>query len=179
MKMGKFIRWALAVAALAIGTIIGYLAVGLSTSAFIASACACGTVNMEVVIRLNELDSLVQQYAAEHDGNFPTYEELWAITVSRRINVNLTPWVDLTSRQFTFVPARTDVYKIGYAVSDDRDEYVLLGVGLTEKYMVTYLFGREIGRWLVGHEFPVLHPGDTPPELSLPLWASTTVKFRT
>lgn len=149
-----------------IGSIAGCLAAGLSSSEFSTSACACGTVNMEVVGNLDQLDGLVRQYAADHDGSFPTYEQLVTLATDRRIKRSLTSQVDIASRSFSFTPAQADAHKIGYAISSDRSDYVLLGVGLTERYAVRYLFGRRVSREFIGYEFPILHPGDVPPEPS-------------
>ena len=144
----------------------GCLAVGLTSSEFSTPACACGTVSMEVVRDLDQLDGLVRQYAADHGGKFPAFGQLVTLVTDKRIRRNLTSQVDVASGSFTFTPARADVYRIGYAVSDDGDDYILLGVGLTEKYAVKYLFGHWVGREFIGYEFPILHPGDVPPEPS-------------
>jgi hypothetical protein len=147
-------------------SIAGCLAAGLSSSEFSTPACACGTVSMEVVRDLDQLDGLVRQYAVDHDGKFPAFGQLVALVTDKRIRRNLTSQVDVVSGAFTFTPARADVYRIGYAVSDDGNNYILLGVGLTEKYAVKYLFGHWVGRESIGYEFPILHPGDVPPEPS-------------
>jgi hypothetical protein len=145
---------------------VGYLALGVNSREFTKSACACVTVNMHVVGRLDQLDYLVQQYAAEHYGEFPTYEELLIIAAGEGIDRGLTPQVDSVSGEFTFVPTRDDASKIGYAVFADRRSYILIGIGLTEKYRAVSLYGREVGKQLIGFEFPILRSGDTPPEPS-------------
>ncbi len=146
---------------------IGLVVVGLSSSVLIDSVCACGTVNQGVVMKLNWLDRLVQGYAAEHDGLFPTYDEFVQMDeIGERTRKSLTPQVDLASRNFTFALARDDSREIGYAVSDDGRDYVLLGRGLTRKYQVWRLFGIKIWQKFIGYELPILYPGDTPPENS-------------
>jgi hypothetical protein len=148
---------------------IGIAMIGMTSSVFVTSACACGTVNDQVISDLNELDVMVQKYAIEHNGLLPTYDELVVLTAeNKRIQQRLTPQVIIVTGAFTFSPTIEDVNKIGYAISTDRREYILLGVGLNEKYKDTYLFGRRIGRDIIGYELPILRPGDIPPKPSPP-----------
>jgi hypothetical protein len=79
---------------------------------------------------------------------------------------NLTDEVDPSTGTFNFTPTLADVHKIGYAISPDCRSYVLVGIGLTEKHRTTYLFGHRISDEVTGHELPILHPGDVPPEPS-------------
>lgn len=138
---------------LMVGVSVGFLATGISVSTH--SACACITVNDVVLYRLNWIDGLVQQYATEHNGLFPTYDELEAmVALDPHQQGGLTPNVGLSTRSFTFVPTEHDVEKIGYAVSDDRRDYVLLGVGLYER-RIQFTSEHSLP---AGHEFPVLRP---------------------
>ena len=151
--------------------IAGVIVVSLASSefVFVSSACACGTVNDEVIDILDELDAEVQKYATAHNGLFPTYSELVGLIADDRwFQPYLTPHVDVATGAFTFDPTRNDVHKIGYAVSLDQRQYILLGVGWTETYKRVYWFGQEVCRYLIGSEFPVLRPGDIPPKSSPP-----------
>jgi hypothetical protein len=163
------IKHFLASGALVVTAAVGVIMIGLTSSVFAASACACVTVNEEVVYELNELDSIVQKYANGHNGLLPTYDELVIMTTERQwMQRHLTPQADITTGTFMVSPTMNEVNQIGYAVSADRLEYILIGVGLNEKYKDTYLFGRWIGRDIIGYELPILRPGDTPPPSSPP-----------
>jgi hypothetical protein len=161
----------LASSAVVVMTAVGAIMIGLTSSVFVTSACACGTVNDEVILALDTLDGLVQKYAFEHNGLHPTYNELVVLTATTEhkwIRRYLTPQADVATGIFTFSPTMNDVRKVGYAVSADRHGYILIGVGLNEKYKDTYLFGRWMGRDIIGYELPILRPGDIPPEPSPP-----------
>ncbi len=152
---------------------VSVIIVGMTSSEFVTSACACGTVNDVVISDLNQLDGLVRQYAVEHNGLLPTYAELTALTEGNAwIRAHLTSQVDLITGMFTFRPTPKDVYTLGYAVSVNRDRYILLGIGLNEKYKDTYLFGRRINREIIGYSLPILRPGDIPPTPSPLSWAN-------
>ena len=138
---------------LAAGVSVGFLATGISIST--RSACACITVNDVVRRRLNWLDGLVQQYAAEHSRLFPTYSEFEAMAVTDpHGRGGLTSDVSLSTRSFTFVPTEHDVERIGYADSEDRRDYVLLGVGIYER-RIQFTSEHSLP---AGHEFPTLRP---------------------
>lgn len=151
---------------LTIALVGGYLALGVSRQSFIKPACSCGSVNMEVVMHLNHFEHLVQQYATEHNGKFPTYNELFAIAAEEKLERHLTSQISLKGGTFTFNPTRGPASTIGYAVSNDRRSYILLGIGLTVKFETLFLYGREIWTEEIGYEYPILRPGDTPPEPS-------------
>lgn len=139
---------------------------GLTSARVATSACACGTVNQDVVYSLNALDDRVRQYAVEHGGLFPSYAELAAMVTDDWDRRHLTAEVDFASGTFTFVPGLRDIHKIGYAVSADRRDYVLLGIGWTVYSEVTDWYGHRVSSRVLKHELPILHPGSTPPEPS-------------
>lgn len=165
MRLGKWSKLGLGVL-FTLVFVAGNLILGVRSQNFVRPACGCGFVNVEVAGDLERLDALVQQYAAEHHGDFPTYRDLLALTSSLKQfdRGYLISRVDLLREKFSFTVAAADVYKIGYAVSEDRDRYVLLGVGQTDIYKGVYFYGIEL--WIEDtglDDLPILRPGDTPP----------------
>lgn len=149
----------------------GFVATNITTAELSVPACACPSVNELVVHDLATLDGLASEYAARRGGLFPTYDEFSAMVQAKSRadltrQVDLTPQVDLATGTFTFAPGRDDHGTVGYGVSADRRQHLLLGIGLTVRYRDTYLFGHRSSRELIGFDLPVLRPGDTPPEPS-------------
>jgi hypothetical protein len=138
--------------------------VALNAARF-SNVCACGTVNGSVMSGLNELDGIIHQFIINHDGLSPTYTELVELVssdsqLSQWLSQRLTPKVNFTSRAFTFPITQTDAGTIGYAVSSDRRDYVLLGIGIQIRQM--YFFGWEpippsykMQIWRLGEIVPV------------------------
>jgi hypothetical protein len=122
--------------------------------------CACGTVDGLVIGRLNNIDAVIRQYRINHGGFNPTYSELEElVSVDSWPGTMLTPDVDFASRAFTFHLTDADAGKLGYAVSNDRWDYVLLGVGLQTRVISFF-------EWSIipaGHRMPIWHPGDMIP----------------
>ncbi|MUG98089.1 hypothetical protein F7734_39600 [Scytonema sp. UIC 10036] len=136
---------------------------GLSTSEFasISKACACASQSTSIPRELSIIDFLIQEHANRHKGLFPTYDELkkmLAIELGIDISQKLTAQVDLKSRNFKFIPTKQDDGKIGYAVSNDRRYYALVGIGKVYKLKKIYFWGLEIKKDYVGDEFTVFHP---------------------
>jgi hypothetical protein len=139
------------------------LAAYFSVSFFEGEPCACITVNQSIISFLNRVEATLQQFADEHGGTYPLYDELAEI-LRPRYPVKLgwmTNEMSTSTRTFTFTTEERGGRAIGYAVSDDRQDYVLLGIGITDKYV--RVLGFDL---LAGHEFPILRAGDTPPEPS-------------
>jgi hypothetical protein len=152
-----------------VGLLAALALLGLSSTVFTQSVCGCPTVNEAVMYDLDHLDALVRQYPDSHGGCYPTYAELAAQIPAQEqkyLLPKLTGEVDPATRAFTFTPARDDVYRIGYAITPDCRDYVLIGVGLIERHQTIFLFGQRIHDLILGREFPTLHPGDVPPEPS-------------
>ncbi len=165
MRLGKWRKLGLGVL-FAVVFVAGNLILGVRSQNFARPACGCGFPNDEVAYDLEQLDALVQQYAAEHHGNFPTYSDLLALTSSlEQFNRDyLTSQVDILREKFSFTVTAADVYTIGYAVSEDRDRYVLLGVGQSDIYKGVYFYGIEL--WIEDtglDDLPILQPGYAPP----------------
>jgi hypothetical protein len=108
--------------------------------------------------RVNRLDALVHQYAVEHNGLYPTYDELVTMA-EQRDKKYMTPQVDMAARGFSFRPGQADAQKVGYAVSADRRDYVLLGVGGRRREI--RLYGKVIQP--LSTKVHIIHPGDNPP----------------
>jgi hypothetical protein len=122
------------------------------------TACACVSVDWLTAESVNRLDALVHQYAAEHNGLYPTYDEL--VTMAEQQDQEyVTPQVDMAARSFSFRPSQTDALKVGYAVSADRRDYVLLGVGGRRREV--RLYGKVIQP--LSTKVHIIHPGDDPP----------------
>jgi len=122
------------------------------------AAGACVSVNWSTAESVNRVDALVHQYAVEHDGLYPTYDELVAMA-EERDKEYLTPQVDMAARSFSFRPSQADAQKVGYAVSSDRRDYVLLGVGGRRREV--RLYGKIIQP--LSTKVHIIHPGDNPP----------------
>ncbi len=69
------------------------------------TACACVSVDWLAAESVNRLDALVHQYAAEHGGLYPTYDELVTMA-EQRDKKYMTPQVDIATRNFLFGQAR-------------------------------------------------------------------------
>jgi hypothetical protein len=147
--------------------VAGTVAANITIAELTAPACACPSVNELVVEDLATLDALAREYAAGLGGLFPSYDEFIAMAPPGH-GRDLTSQVDLATGSFTFVPGRDDARRVGYAVSADRRQYLLLGIGLTERYRDTYMFGHRLSHRRAGFDFPILRPGDPPPEASPP-----------
>jgi len=134
---------------------------GITSTQFQNPACACVTWNEMMISYLDSTEYLIQQYAAGHDGLYPTYQELQALLVEEYPSRHLTNQVDIVTRTFTFNPAQAEVGTMGYVVSSDRKDYVLLGIGLIETHTQFSLFDQNLGQ-RTSYEFPILRPGDIP-----------------
>jgi hypothetical protein len=107
--------------------VFAMLGAAVSTS----DICACGTLNGSIASSLHELDGIIQQYGMDHQGLSPTYSELHELVSSDpRLGQMLTPDVNFTSQAFTFDITRADAGRMGYAVSSDRRDHILLGIGM-------------------------------------------------
>ena len=148
----------LIVSVLAVVITIGFLATGISVSR--NPVCACGTVNDSVSYYLEELDVRVQRYATDNSGLYPTFDTLRAMVASDKyLWRQLTPRVDCSTQRFTFVPTKDDVHKIGYAVSDNQRDYVLLGIGLYERRIQL----TDEHSLPAGYALPILRPRASQP----------------
>jgi hypothetical protein len=122
------------------------------------TACACASVDWSAAERVNRLDALVHQYAVEHNGLCPTYDEL--VTIAEQQDKEyMTSQVDMAARSFSFRPSQADAQKVGYAVSADRRDHVLLGVG--GRKVEVRLYGKIIQP--LSTKVHIIHPGDHPP----------------
>lgn len=104
-------------------------------------ACACITTNDWLQPTLDDLDTQIQQYAAEHQGLYPTYAEIaqWPQPVAGFAGpMPLTSNVSLTTGRFGFALTAADIKTIGYAVSADRRSYLLVCAGERDHW-VTFL----------------------------------------
>ncbi|MCP4543383.1 MAG: hypothetical protein GY832_40230 [Chloroflexi bacterium] len=149
--------------------VIGFLAFAMTFSVLlipgigvtVVPVCACISTDWLLYRDLQKLDILVHQYAGEHNGLYPTYNEFEAL-VEQQYRERLTPQVDIATRDFLFRPNNEDVEMLGYAVSSDHSDYVLLGVGLREKMLSLYgVSGLPIGR-----EIHIVHSDDAEPPMN-------------
>ena len=122
------------------------------------TASACLSVDGLAAESVNRLDALVHQYAANHNGLYPAYSELVTMA-EQRDQKYLTPQIDIAARSFSFRPSQADAQKVGYAVSADRRDYVLLGVGGRRREV--RLYGKIIQP--LSTKVHIIHPGDNPP----------------
>jgi hypothetical protein len=119
------------------------------------AAGACVSVNWSTAESVNRLDALVHQYAADHNGLYPTYDEL-ATMAEQRDKKYMTPQINIAARSFSFRPSQADAQKVGYAVSADRRDYVLLGVGGRRREV--RLYGKIIQP--LSTKVHIIHPSD-------------------
>ena len=64
------------------------------------TACACVSVDWLAAESVNRLDALVHQYAVEHNGLYPTYNELVTMA-EQRDKKYMTPQIDMAARSFS------------------------------------------------------------------------------
>jgi hypothetical protein len=119
-----------------------------------------------VISGINYLQEFIDQYAQEHDGEYPSYQSVFQIAEEKRYSKYLTSDL-IISGEFEFVGMTTEAVQIGYAVSQDRSEYILIGMGISHMHNVISLFGIEILDYETGEfEFPIFRSGDQVPENS-------------
>ena len=141
----------------------GIVLIGLTATTRLTPACGCGSVDSWVFADLKQLSASIEEYAAAHDGLFPTYDEV--VKIHKELDpspyaIRMTPEIDILTGNLKFTPTRETVPRIAYAVSGDRRKYVLRGVGIDIKYQHFYFFGRDLGEHAVGQEYPVIKPED-------------------
>ncbi len=51
--------------------------IALDVTSYSISACACGTWNGSVISGLNYLQEFIDQYAQEHNGEYPSYQSVF------------------------------------------------------------------------------------------------------
>ena len=124
----------------------------------VETTCACVSPLWLVAGSVNRLDALVQQYASEHTGLYPRYDDLMKLAEARD-QQQLTPDIDIVTRTFLFVPMQADAHTVGYAVSADQQDYVLLGIGGRKMEVRIY----KIVIPVLSTEMRILYPGDNPP----------------
>jgi hypothetical protein len=111
----------------------------------ITPACACPPIDISARWSLDQLNTIVILYAKDHNGQYPSYEELF-LRSDKEGRERLTPYVSMITRTFYLPQLKWGA--IGYAVSTDRHDFVLIATGLGKKEIV--IFGNikiHIGTW--------------------------------
>jgi hypothetical protein len=120
-----------------------------------------------VISGLNYLQEFIDLYAQEHDGEYPSYQTVFQIAEEKRYSEYLTNDL-IISGEFELVGMTTEAVQIGYVVSQDRSEYILVGMGISHIHNVISLFGFEILDNETGEfEYPIFRSGDQVPENSV------------
>jgi hypothetical protein len=87
-----------------------------------------------------KVDEIVQIYAMEHEGQYPSYEDLYELVESTAIvrRSLLSPQIDFETGKFFIHLGQEDIGKIGYVVSEDQQKYVIKAVGWGEQTISIY-----------------------------------------
>jgi hypothetical protein len=127
-------------------------------SGYALPACGCGTVNDAVLANLKKLDVAIQQYAAAHDGLYPSYEEMIGLYRGLYSNPNIhlittSPDIDISTGELKFLPSRNTIPRLFYAVTPDQHSYILRGVGLDLKYQQIFSWAIRSLSSMMGFDF--------------------------
>lgn len=155
--------WRIRIAVIILLVAVGLIA-GMNVSVHTLSACGCGSINGWVWSDLNALDASIKQYAATHDGLFPSYDE--AVELYKKIEPEdyapkITPDIDVLTGN---LKSTGNGKMVAYGVSGDRRSYVLRGIGISDKFVRFVFFGWDLGAHRAGFEYPIFKPGDPDPD---------------
>jgi len=132
------------------------------------SACACGTWNGWVIAHLNRLEIDLEEYSSAHAGKYPSYPEFVEMASLHPDRPPVTGGLIAAQHEFRFISFPQESIQIGYAVSPDLSQYILVGMGYSYKHVRISLLGRELidyGTRISEH--PVFYPGDEVPKDSV------------
>jgi len=136
------------------------LVAGTSVSTTATPGCACVTWNGIVLGDLDYLSPAIQAYVSRN-GHYPTFAEVAEMLPPEDYHQKLlTDEIEVLQEPLRFLRFKTNAAQIGYAVSPDRTQGILVGMGISEERGRLYLFGHLVQEWLTGDLlFPILLPG--------------------
>jgi len=150
--------------AVIISLIVVCMIAGMSVSVSTIGVCGCGSINGWVWSDVKMLDTRIGQYAAAHNGLYPSYEEaaaLYAKVEPEDYAPEITPNIDVVTGD---LKATNDGKMIAYGISNDRRTYILRGIGKSQKFGHFVFFGWDLGVHGIGYDYPVFKPGDPDPD---------------
>ena len=140
------------------------LVAGTSVSTTATPGCACVTWNGIVLGDLDHLSADIEAYVVQN-GRYPTFAEVAEMLPPEDYHQRLlTDEIEVVQTPLRFLRFTNNAAQIGYAVSPDRTQGILIGMGISEERGRLYLFGHLIQEWLTGELlFPILLPGQAEP----------------